>query len=80
MRLTQKSETGLFLFRYVFELREELADTVLLKKCSRDKILKEVMKDIKNLKTGNKIIETVLALEMSIDNSGNILSQEANTF
>ena len=41
-----------------------------------EKILKEIMRDIKTIKNGNQIIETFQALEMSRDNTRKILSQE----
>ena len=45
-----------------------------------EKILKEIMRDIKTIKNGNQIIETFQALEMSRDNTWKILSQEEKLF
>ena len=45
-----------------------------------EKILKEIMKDIKTIKNRNQIIETFQALEMSRDNTRKILSQEEKLF
>ena len=45
-----------------------------------EKILKEIMKDIKTIKSGNQIIETVQALEMSRDIQGKYCHKKPKLF
>ena len=57
--------------------QEEWLILLYLSHIKKEKILKKVMKDIKNIKSGNQIMETVKALEKKRDNTRKILSQEA---